>query len=162
MRRLHLLSDFMRLFIPIAALILLTGALADEAELAVVVNKSATVATISSNELRQMTLGEKEKWPDGKKVIVVQTPAQSPERALVLKAVFKMTDVVLKRYMMHAAFTGQELAPPKDVASAAALKEFVARTPGAIGFILASDADDTVKVLKVDGASPGEPGYKLR
>jgi hypothetical protein len=72
-----------------------------------------------------------------------------------------MSDAVLKRYLMHAAFTGQELSAPKEVASAAALKQFVAHTPGAIGCILASEVDDTVKIIKVDGAAPGEVGYKL-
>jgi hypothetical protein len=130
--------------------------------LAVVVNKSTTLATMSSADLRQMIIGEKLKWPDGKKVILLTTPANSPERALMLKAVCKMNDATLKRYCMHAAFTGQELVTPKEVPTAAALKEIVAKTPGAIGCILASDLDDTVKPLKVDGAGPGEPGYKLR
>jgi len=79
-----------------------------------------------------------------------------------MKAVYKMSEVVLKRYYMHAAFTGTDIAPPKDMASSAALKQFVARTPGSIGCILASDVDESVKVLKVDGSAPGEPEYKLR
>jgi hypothetical protein len=54
---------------------------ADDAELAVVVNPSTALATISSAELRQMALGEKAKWPDGKKVTMVQTPQESPEKA---------------------------------------------------------------------------------
>jgi hypothetical protein len=95
-------------------------------------------------------------------VAAVQTPPESPERTLLLKAVYKMSESVLKRYYMHAAFTGTDIVPPKDVASAAALKQFVAGTPGAIGCILASDVDATVKVLKVDGSAPGDAGYKLR
>jgi hypothetical protein len=63
---------------------------------------------------------------------------------------------------MLAAFNGKEIAQPRDVASAAALKKFVATTPGAIGCILSSEVDASVKVLKVDGAAPGEPAYKLR
>jgi hypothetical protein len=136
---------------------------ADEpAELAVIVNKSTTQETITSGELRQMILGEKVKWSDGKKVTPVQTPAESPERALLLKMVCKMSDAVLKRYYMQAAFTGKDIAPPTDVPSAAALKQFVARTPGAIGCILATEVDKTVSVLKVDGSAPGDPAYKLR
>jgi hypothetical protein len=135
---------------------------AGEADLAVVVNKSTTLATIPSADLRLMILGEKPKWPDGTKVTPVETPPDSPETALLLKSVFKMSDAVLKRYNMYATFTGKEIVPPKNLPSAAALKQFVARTPGAIGCILASEVDNTVKVLKVDGAGPGEPAYKLR
>jgi ABC-type phosphate transport system substrate-binding protein len=135
---------------------------ADEVELAVVVNKATAADSISSGDLRQMILGEKSKWPDGKHVSAVQTSLDSPERTLLLKVVYKMSEAVLKRYYMHAAFTGTDVVQPKDVASSAALKQFVASTPGAIGCILASDVDATVKVLKVDGSAPGEPGYKLR
>jgi ABC-type phosphate transport system substrate-binding protein len=134
----------------------------DTIELAVVVNKSNPLDTITTADLRSMILGEKSKWPDGKKVTAVETPPESRERALMLKDVCKMSEAVLKRYFMQAAFTGKDVAQPQDVASAAALKQFVGRTPGAVGFILASEADETVKVLKVDGMAPGEPGYKLR
>ena len=79
-----------------------------------------------------------------------------------MKVVFKMSDAALKRYYMQAAFTGKDILPPPELPTAAALKQFVARTPGAIGCILASDVDNTVTVLKVDGAAPGEAGYKLR
>lgn len=158
MRKLPSLSD---LLLPVLALAAATIALGADAELAVVVNKSTAVTTISTSELRQMMLGEKTKWADGKKVLTVETAPDSPEKALLLKAVIKMNDAMLKRYQMHAAFTGQELTPPKDAGSSGALKQFVARTPGAIGCILASDVDDTVTVLKVDGVAPGEPAYKL-
>jgi hypothetical protein len=155
----------MKSLVPIS-LALLTGlsvcCVADEpAELAVVVNKSRPDSA-DLGELRQMILGEKAKWKDGMGVVAVETPADSPARALMMKTIFKMNDAALKRYYMLATFNGKELAAPKEVASAAALKKFVASTPGAVGCILASDVDDTVKVLKVDGAAPGDPGYKLR
>jgi hypothetical protein len=156
----------MRLVILIPPLALLAASwacyAADATDLAVVVHKSTTLATIPSADLRLMILGERPKWPDGTKVTAVETPADSPETVLLWKAVFKMSDAVLKRYYMYATFTGKEIAPPKDFPSAAALKQFVARTPGAIGCILASEVDSTIKVLKVDGAAPGEPAYKLR
>jgi hypothetical protein len=44
----------------------------------------------------------------------------------------------------------------------AAVKAYVAQTPGAIAYIRASDADDSVKVLKVDGKSPGDADYGLK
>jgi ABC-type phosphate transport system substrate-binding protein len=158
MRKLPSLSE---LLLPAVALAASTMTFGAGMELAVVVNKSTAVSTISTSELRQMMLGEKTKWSDGKKVLTVETAPDSPEKALLLKAVIKMNDSMLKRYQMHAAFTGQELSPPKEVGSSGALKEFVARTPGAIGCILAADVDDTVTVIKVDGAAPGEPAYKL-
>jgi hypothetical protein len=136
---------------------------ADEpAELAVIVNKSQAPATADLAELRQMILGERLKWRDGETVVAVQLPQDSPERALAMKTLFRMNDAALRRYYMLAVFNGKEVAQPRDVPTAAALKKFVASNPGAVGYVLASEVDDSVKVLKVDGASPGDPGYKLR
>ncbi len=131
-------------------------------DLAVIVNKATALDTLSSTDLRSMILGEKAKWPDGKAVVTVQSALDSPEKNLQSKTVTKMNEAALKRYYMLAVFNGKEIALPKDLPSAAALKQFVARTPGSIGCILSSDVDDSVKVLKVDGAAPGDPAYKLR
>jgi hypothetical protein len=154
--------SFLILALALEALSGLCSAADDSAELAVVVSKATPVATVSLGDLRLMLLGEKSKWADGMAVIAVQTPPQSPERELQSKTVSKMSDAALKRYYMLAIFNGKEIAIPKDVASVGALKKFVAGTPGAIGCILATEVDDTVKVLKVDGSAPGDSGYKLR
>ena len=156
----------MKYLLPIPMLALLAMPCAsftgeETGELAVIVNKANPLDSITSGDLRQMILGEKSKWPDGKKVTAGETSGDSRGRAMTLKLVCKMTEPVLKRYYMQAVFTGKEIAQPQDFPTSAALKQFVARTPGAIGCILASEADDTVKILKVDGAAPGEPGYKL-
>jgi len=154
-------SLFLTLVLALAAAFRVCSASNDSFDLAVVVNKSTALTTVTSGDLRLIILGEKSKWPDGKAVITVQTPPESPETALQLKTVSKMSEAALKRYYLLAIFNGKEIAQPKDVESAAALKRFVANTPGAIGCILASEVDDTVKVLKVDGAGPGDSAYKL-
>src|SRR5580700_5296217 len=114
MRKLRLLSDPMTrtTVLALALLAISTLSVAADDELAVVVNKSTALPTIGSGELRLMILGEKQKWPDGTKVTPVQTPPESPGRALMLKTVCKMSDAILKRYYMQAAFTGKDLAPP--------------------------------------------------
>ena len=121
MHKLLLLSDLKSLA-PILALAILYGVLVGSAspegtDLAIVVNKSTTLDTVSLADLRSMLLGEKTKWPDGKKVTPVETSPQSPERALLLKAVLKMSDAVLKRYYMQAAFTGKDVLPPPELPS---------------------------------------------
>ena len=42
------------------------------------------------------------------------------------------------------------------------VRQSVATTPNAVGFIKASQVDDSVKVVTVDGSSPGQPAYKLK
>jgi hypothetical protein len=88
----------------------------------------------------------------------------APERTAFLKIVCGMTDADLGKYFLQAAFTGKSATPPKEVSSAAAVKSFVASSPGAIGFIKASDlqaGDTTVKTVKVDTAA-SDPGYKIK
>jgi hypothetical protein len=155
----------MKLLVPIALSLLAASsacyAAEKPAELAIIVNKTSP-ETADLEELRQMILGNKLKWRDGQNVIAVQTPPDSPERVLMMKTVFKMNEAALKRYYMFVAFNGKEVVMPRDLASSAALKKFVASNPGAVGCILATEVDESIKVLKVDGASPGDPGYKLR
>jgi hypothetical protein len=51
------------------------------------------------------------------------------------------------------------------VSSSKDVKSFVASSPGAIGFMKASDlpaGDTMVKTVKVDGAAAGDAGYKIK
>jgi hypothetical protein len=76
-----------------------------------------------------------------------------------------MNDAEMGKYFMQAAFSGKSATPPKELGSAGAVKSFVASSPGAIGFIKASDlasGDSTVKAVKIDGAAASDPGYKLK
>ena len=89
----------------------------------------------------------------------------APERTSFLKIVCGMDDADLKKYFLAAAFSGKTVTPPKEVGSASTLKSFVAGSPGAIGFLKASDlpaGDSTVKAVKIEGAAPSDPGYKLK
>src|SRR5580658_5070065 len=87
-------ENVMRSLLLLVALAAIGMCPAAEPELAVVVHKSTGIDAINSGDLRLMILGEKSKWPDGKKVTPVETAPDSPERVLLLKAVCKMTDAV--------------------------------------------------------------------
>jgi hypothetical protein len=78
-----------------------------------------------------------------------------------------MNDSEFSKYFMQAAFSGKSATPPKEVGSSAAVKSFVASSPGAIGFVRAEDfhgdgSDGGVKAVKVDGVAAGDAAYKLR
>ena len=42
------------------------------------------------------------------------------------------------------------------------VRQLVAGTTDAVGFIKASQLDDSVKVITIDGIGPGDPAYKLK
>jgi ABC-type phosphate transport system substrate-binding protein len=85
-----------------------------------------------------------------------------PERDAALAGIYKMGEAEYGDYFVGQTFTGAVKSAPKSWPSAAAVKEYVAATPGAIGYVRASDADDSVKVLKVDGKAPGDADYSLK
>jgi hypothetical protein len=63
---------------------------------------------------------------------------------------------------MRASFNGTTATPPKSLASGQAVRQSVAASPGAIGFLRASDVDETVKAVTVDGIAAGQPDYKIK
>jgi len=52
--------------------------------------------------------------------------------------------------------------PPKTLGSGVQVRQLVAGTTDAVGFIKASQLDDSVKVITIDGIGPGDPAYKLK
>ena len=130
--------------------------------LAIVVNKASKLDDISSADLQKYFKADKTKTPDGAKVVIVMQDAGRPERDGALKLIYKMSEREYTDFFVEATFTGAVSAAPKSFPSAAAVKQFAADTPGAIGYVRGSEADDTVKVLKVDGKAPGDADYKLK
>jgi ABC-type phosphate transport system substrate-binding protein len=118
-----------------------------EDQVAVIANTSNSVSTLSPGDLHRIFLGEKSTWPNGKHIFVVMAAPGSPERAVILKNVYKMSENEYTKYFMQASFTGAVAAPPKDADSAAQMKQLIAANPGAVGYIPQQDVNDSVKVL---------------
>ena len=142
------------LFLTSAALLLLAtlalppqpaSAAGDEVD--IIVNKANSIADLPLADAKKIFMGDKTTWPSGKRISVLMAAAGAPERAVVLRELFKMSDAEYTKYFMQAAFTGKVTAPPKEISSAAQMKTTVAGNPGALGYVLKSDADDTVKVV---------------
>ena len=129
-------------------------------QLAIIVHKSSGLDNVTLADLQKYLKAEKTKDPSGAKLVVTQREP-GPERDALLHGVYKMSDAELSRYFLQATFTGAIPTAPKQVGPGAAAKKFVADTPGAISSVRASEADDSVKVLKVEGKAPGEAGYPL-
>jgi ABC-type phosphate transport system substrate-binding protein len=151
--------------LPILALILALMPLAHAGDpIVVIVNRANPVDNLSAGELKKLFLSDRSRWDTGKAVAPVMLGPGAAERTSFLKIVCGMSDGDLGKYFLQAAFTGKSATPPKEVGSAGAVKSFVASSPGAIGFVKASDlpaGDTTVKAVKVDGATARDPGYKI-
>ena len=129
--------------------------------LVIVVNRSNPVDNLSFAEVRRIFLGSRGYWANGMRITLVMRDPGEPERNAVLREVCGMTEDQLKTHFLHGLFTGEILVSPKILSTPAGVRKFVFNVPGAIGYLRASDLDDSVKVLRIDELLPEDKGYKL-
>ena len=130
-------------------------------EIAIIVNKENAIEDISFRELAMILKMEKKIWDDGKQIYLVTRESRSPEKEAILKTVYKMDEQELKKFWVVKIYQGSITSFPKVIVSNQSVKAFVRQVPNAVGYIDAAYADDSVKVLRIDGKLPGETGYKL-
>jgi len=114
---------------------------------------------LATEDLRHLYLGVRTAFPNRAPVLLVALPTL---RERFYAAALGMQDAQFRRYWMGLVFSGDSALPPVEVGTVDAVKQLVARHPGAVGFIDAAAADASVKVITIDGLRPDEPGYPLR
>jgi ABC-type phosphate transport system substrate-binding protein len=129
--------------------------------LAVIVNRNNPVNGLGRAELRALFLGERTTWSHGRRVTVLLREPGQPERAAALQLIYGMSEADLTRHFLHQTFNTGSAGAPRTLATAEGVKRFVFNVPGAIGVVRLVDVDDTVKVLTINGAAPGDPAYAL-
>jgi ABC-type phosphate transport system substrate-binding protein len=139
-----------------------SAAAGPEEVLAIILNQSNPVENCSFDELRKIFLGERSHWPNGRRITVVMLDPIQPERKIVLREIYGMSEKDLNNHFIQGVFTGAVLAAPKTLASAADVRKFVFNVPGAIGYVRGADVDTTVKALRIDGRLPDDKDYRLR
>jgi ABC-type phosphate transport system substrate-binding protein len=133
-----------------------------EQALAIIVNQSNSVENFSFEELRKIFLGERSHWPNGRRITLVMLDPSQPERKVVLRDIYGMSEKDFNNHFIQGVFTGAVFVSPKTLANAADVRNFVFNVPGAIGYVRASDVDSSVKVLRIDGRLPEDKDYRLR
>jgi len=146
MKRIQLLLLASAILVAGGTLLLRRAAAAGE-EVDIIVNKANTIDDLSLADAKKVFMGDKSTWPSGKRVTILMLAPGHPERGIVLRQIYKMSEEDLSQYFVQAAFAGKVSAHPKDVASGAQMKQAVGANPGAIGYVKKEDVDDTVKVV---------------
>jgi hypothetical protein len=148
----------------VAALCLTPGAATAErpgGAIAVIVHPKHKLSDISSRALADLFLRKEQHWPDGKRVVVLAWEARTPVRLAFDRAVLGMSADDAAAYWIDRRIRGLG-SPPRGLTSAALIRAIVARNRQAIAYVPADGLDQRVKVLKVDGRAPGQPGYPIR
>ena len=131
-------------------------------DIAVVVRSDTPVSDPSLAEVRTMFRGERQYWSaDVPMVLLIPAPG-ARERDVLLKIIYQMTEGQFNKYWIAVIFRSQAASPPKTIYSSEMANELVAAVPGAIALVDARNVRLGLKVLRVDGRLPGEPGYPLR
>ena len=143
------------------AVTLLFPAVGRAGDVALIVNPKNPIADLTRAEVVAIFKAEQQHWKAGERIYLILQESGTPERALLLKRVYLMSDVELKHFWLAKLFRGEIAAFPRVVASSAAAKRIVAQAPNALAFIDAAAVDSTVKALRIDGLKAGEPGYAL-
>jgi len=132
------------------------------ADVAIVVNSANPVSNLTLSELRKIYFGDRQYWKGNLPVLVLMRSRGAPEREVVLRVVFEMTEERYTKYWVAKVMRAEVSDPPASLYSFGILQEGVKGNPGAIGYVNAGDLRPGVKVLRVDGLLPGESGYPLR
>jgi phosphate transport system substrate-binding protein len=147
-------------FLILAGLCLASQANAQGTDVAVIVNPNNSVAAVTMTDLRKIFAGEKRSWPGGVPIKLIVRGPGCHERMVLLK-LLGMSESEYKEYWTAQVIRGEADAEPPIVPSSGMVREAVHVFPGGIGLVDAQSLKAGMKILKVDGHMPGEPGYPL-
>ena len=143
-----------------------TQALSQDGEssspIAIVTHKDTQIDNLSLDELRNIFLANQQFWPDRTRIILLVRAPQTDERAFVLDTIYQMDEAEFRQYWIAKMFRAEVPRGPKIVFSNDMMLELVIAIPGSISFVNADEVTDDVRVVRVDGKLPAEPGYPLK
>ena len=130
--------------------------------LAIIVNRSNPIDNLAFSELRKIFLGERNHWSNGHRIAIAMLDYRQPERRAVLRLIYRMDEANYQDFLLRGMFRGDVFVAPKTLATPTILRKFVFNAPGAIGYLRLRDVDPSVKVVRIDGLSPEDKGYRLQ
>jgi hypothetical protein len=149
---------------PLVAAVVLAAAsssVASASDVAIIVHPASPLALLSLADLARVFRLDQPRWKSGDHIDLVLQAVVSVKQEVILGRVYRMRDAELQAFWSKKVFHGELSVPPRLFAADVSVKSYVAAHPFAIGYIDASLADDTVKVVRIDGKLPGEAGYVL-
>lgn len=132
---------------------------AAEKSLAVIAAKSLPIDNLSFGDLKRL-YGGTPVMAGGKSLVPITYQKHATERIGFDQSVLGMSADEAGRYWVDRKIRGQS-GPPKAVDSPEVVLKVVTKVEGAVGFIRPSAIGPGVKVLRIDGKLPSDPGYRV-
>ena len=131
-------------------------------DVAVVVHPGVPANDLSFGEVRKILLGDRQFWSSNLRVTLLIRAPVAPEREVILKRVYQMSEAQFRQYWIGKVFRAEAATGTRLVYSNEETTELVSAIPGSIAFVDASRIPKGLKLLKIDGKLPGEKAYPLR
>lgn len=127
-----------------------TAVMCQETALVALGNQSGVPSMMKLSELKSVLMGEKQRWENGKRVIIALMKTSTPIGKATSSKIYDMSANELNKFWLALVFQGKAQAPnffnsPND------LETFVAQNPGAIGILDKPMADPEIKSIMIDG-----------
>ena len=118
------------------------------ADVAPVVSAKSSIQSLSKNDISDIFLGRKIRFPNGQQAVPLDLQVGSVSRDEFYTSVVGMSAVQLKAHWSKIIFTGRGK-PPKAIADGVALRKLIASDVQSIGYIDRELVDDSVRVVKL-------------
>jgi hypothetical protein len=116
------------------------------AEIAIIVNPTVELDSITVEQVERLYLNRADRYPQGVKLTPIDQPTGSELRKrFVQKALWK-TEIEVAEYWSRRMFSGKGRPPRQYEDDAAVIEEIIDR-PGTLGYIDGDSIDERVKVL---------------
>jgi hypothetical protein len=127
-----------------------TGIQAQTVPLIVVSNPKGSPPNLKHAELKSIFLGEKQRWRDGKKIVIALMKTNTAAGKNVCDKIYDMSGDELKKFWLALVFQGKADAPV-FFNTIGELEAYVSENPGAIGIIDQAPTSSSVQVVSIDG-----------
>jgi ABC-type phosphate transport system substrate-binding protein len=128
--------------------------------LAIVVAKDSPIQGLSQFELKKLYLGANITDSSGQRIVPFNQPPSSPDRILFEQRVLGMTPDEVARHWIDNKIRGGSAAP-KAISPADLLQKVVSRMPHSLAYVRVANVQPDVRVLAIDGNTPGDGAYRL-
>ena len=133
---------------------------ADNVVLAVFVSKDSSVKDLKMNDLRRIFTNADDSGFSSQRNVPFNHTARSTDRVGFDQVVLHMSPEEVSRFWIDRKIRGLA-GPPRAVDSLSQLLNLVSHTEGGISYARPGRIGSDVRVIRVNGKLPNEPGYPL-
>ena len=129
--------------------------------LVLIVHPDNPVEDLSFQDARRIARLDRLYWAQTDGIVLLLPGPGAAERRRFLDRVFQMSEQAFKQHWVSVAYQVEVLSLPRPYTECAVAVRIVGSLKNAASLVRSSCVDDTVRVVRVDGKLPSDPGYRL-